>query len=43
VVVLPWSTWPMVPTFTCGLVRSNFALAMPFSIPARRKKSKLEK
>ena len=28
VVVLPWSTWPMVPTFTCGLVRSNFALAM---------------
>src|SRR5678816_1033049 len=37
VVVLPWSTWPMVPTFTCGLVRSNFALAMPLSIPARRK------
>src|SRR5215472_5687101 len=25
-VVLPWSTCPMVPTFTCGLVRSNFAL-----------------
>ena len=22
-VVLPWSTWPIVPTFTCGLVRSN--------------------
>ena len=22
-VVLPWSTWPMVPTFTCGLLRSN--------------------
>jgi len=22
-VVLPWSTWPMVPTLTCGLVRSN--------------------
>jgi hypothetical protein len=29
-VVLPWSTWPMVPTFTCGLLRSNLALAMFF-------------
>src|SRR5437762_12781473 len=28
-VVLPWSMWPMVPTLTCGLVRSNFFLAMP--------------
>src|SRR3989442_7510874 len=27
-VVFPWSTCPMVPTFTCGFVRSNFALAM---------------
>src|SRR5262252_5060601 len=27
-VVLPWSTWPIVPTFTCGLVRSNFAFAI---------------
>ena len=27
-VVLPWSTWPMVPTLTCGLLRSNFCLAM---------------
>src|SRR5215217_2445689 len=27
-VVLPWSTWPMVPTFTCGLFRSNFAFAI---------------
>src|SRR5437870_13584576 len=27
-VVLPWSTWPMVPTFTCGFFRSNFAFAM---------------
>ena len=27
-VVLPWSTWPIVPTFTCGLVRSNFPLAI---------------
>src|SRR5207247_698559 len=30
-VVFPWSTCPMVPTFTCGLVRSNFALAMKTS------------
>jgi hypothetical protein len=27
-VVLPWSTWPMVPMFTCGLLRSNLALAI---------------
>src|SRR5918911_3900639 len=27
-VVLPWSTWPIVPTLTCGLVRSNFCFAM---------------
>src|ERR1051326_6236696 len=27
-VVLPWSTWPIVPTLTCGFLRSNFALAM---------------
>src|SRR3989442_664040 len=27
-VVLPWSTCPIVPTFTCGFVRSNFALAI---------------
>src|SRR6478609_5511254 len=26
-VVLPWSTWPMVPMLTCGLLRSNFAFA----------------
>ena len=25
-VVLPWSTWPMVPMFTWGFVRSNFSL-----------------
>jgi hypothetical protein len=25
---LPWSMWPMVPTFKCGLVRSNFSLPM---------------
>src|SRR5512133_2853848 len=27
-VVFPWSTCPMVPTFTCGLLRSNFSLPM---------------
>ena len=26
--VLPWSTWPMVPMFRCGLFRSNFAFAI---------------
>src|SRR4051812_44961558 len=26
-VVLPWSTWPIVPMLTCGLLRSNFAFA----------------
>src|ERR1700747_1215071 len=25
-VVFPWSTWPIVPTFTCGLVLSNLGL-----------------
>jgi hypothetical protein len=27
-VVFPWSTCPIVPTFTCGFVRSNLAFAM---------------
>src|ERR1700687_512420 len=27
-VVLPWSMCPMVPMFTCGLLRSNFSFAM---------------
>ena len=27
-VVFPWSTCPIVPTFTCGFVRSNFSLAI---------------
>src|SRR5512139_3175043 len=38
-VVLPWSTCPMVPTFTCGLVRSNFSLAIsstPQNFPQER-------
>src|SRR3990170_7080221 len=30
-VVLPWSTCPIVPTFTWGFVRSNFAFAMTLS------------
>src|SRR5215210_6072040 len=33
-VVLPWSTWPIVPTFMCGLVRSNFAFAIAGSFPS---------
>src|SRR5918995_5886388 len=28
--VLPWSTWPIVPMFTCGFVRSNLLLAIVF-------------
>src|SRR2546429_649081 len=28
-VVFPWSTCPIVPTLTCGFVRSNFAFAIP--------------
>src|SRR6266571_3215981 len=31
-VVLPWSMWPMVPTLTCGLVRSNFFFAIARSL-----------
>src|SRR5260221_14564099 len=30
-VVLPWSMCPMVPIFTCGLLRSNFSFAIPFA------------
>jgi hypothetical protein len=29
--VLPWSTWPIVPMLQCGLLRSNFDLAMTAS------------
>src|SRR6266545_2247945 len=37
-VVFPWSTCPIVPTFTWGLVRSNLALAMvPCPLEARVK------
>src|SRR5512142_2831352 len=31
--VLPWSMWPIVPTLTCGLVRSNFFLAIGRKAP----------
>src|SRR2546426_1862695 len=31
-VVLPWSMCPIVPTFTCGLVRSNFFLAISLAL-----------
>jgi hypothetical protein len=30
-VVLPWSTCPIVPTFRCGLLRTNFSLAIASS------------
>src|SRR5258708_37681881 len=30
---LPWSMWPMVPTFTRGLVRSNFFFAIYIPFP----------
>src|SRR5271170_5203780 len=33
-VVLPWSMCPMVPMFTCGLLRSNFSFAMDVESPA---------
>src|SRR5687767_2062819 len=31
-VVLPWSTCPIVPMFTCGLLRSNFSLLIVVSL-----------
>src|SRR5438552_1537849 len=34
--VLPWSMWPIVPMFTCGLVRSNFFLAISARSPCLR-------
>src|SRR4051812_7892437 len=32
-VVLPWSTCPIVPTFTCGFVRSKTFLPITSSVP----------
>src|SRR5438067_2407040 len=34
-VVLPWSMCPIVPTLTCGFLRSNFAFAMAVCPPSR--------
>ena len=36
-VVLPWSTCPIVPIFTCGFRRSYFAFAIPRSLPSSLK------
>jgi hypothetical protein len=43
-VVLPWSTWPMVPTLTCGLVRSNvpFAITLYPSVSSRRRSASID-
>src|SRR5579883_2576363 len=35
-VVLPWSMWPIVPTLTCGFLRSNFCLAICPATPWSR-------
>src|ERR1051326_9386958 len=32
-VVLPWSTWPIVPTFACGFVHSKTFLAIALVCP----------
>src|SRR6266567_5121597 len=45
-VVLPWSMCPIVPTFTCGFVRSYFAFAMvapppPAVLPRSRARCRL--
>ena len=33
---MPWSMWPIVPTLTCGLVRSKVALAILIHLHLRR-------
>ena len=38
-VVFPWSMCPMVPMLTCGLVRSNLALATGFSLRVLRSRA----
>jgi hypothetical protein len=42
-VVFPWSMCPIVPMFTCGFVRSYFALAirpyLPFPVDGEAVKS----
>src|SRR5215207_7553025 len=39
-VVFPWSMCPMVPMLTCGLVRSNLALATGFLSPCLRSRAR---
>src|SRR5437762_14307300 len=41
-VVFPWSMWPMVPTLTWGLDRSNFSFAIA-TRSAQNPKSRLTK
>src|SRR5689334_9840045 len=36
-VVFPWSTCPIVPIFTCGFFRSNFAFAINHSFSKTRR------
>src|SRR5688572_26961386 len=40
-VVFPWSTCPIVPTFTCGFVRSNLALAIGARSSCRKDRCRL--
>ena len=40
-VVLPWSTWPMVPTFRCGFVRELMSYSSAGAAYSRRLWSKL--
>ena len=42
-VVFPWSMCPIVPTFTCGFVRSNFAFAILVTSSLRRAHRSLPK
>src|SRR5215469_5174281 len=41
-VVLPWSMCPIVPTFTCGLLRTNFCFAMSFGAPLQTFSASIE-
>src|SRR3989344_6668976 len=42
-VVLPWSTCPMVPTFTCGLALSNVAINIYLIINFKHRKTPLRR
>src|SRR5436190_24168196 len=39
--VLPWSTWPIVPTLQCGLSRLNFSLPMAVSVDPKTLSSRV--